>query len=124
MKSTCSALAAVRLLRTLIGLINSEGLVPAEFNDQPVSHAEMQRNAMAAWRSYRKTTAPWTRCLPTIWVTRIIRDVLLAIYHFILRHRSYSTVTQEVVAQKRDKVKIKFLGLFEPLKHSASRLKN
>ncbi|MHC2345521.1 phospholipase effector Tle1 domain-containing protein [Bradyrhizobium barranii] len=40
--------------RTLAALIASQGLVPAEIKGEPVSHAEMERNAMSAWREYRK----------------------------------------------------------------------
>ena len=75
--------------RTLAALICSQGLVPAEIDGNPVSHGEMQRNAMAAWREYRRETVPWNRSLPTIMLARIVRDVLLAAYHFVLRHRSY-----------------------------------
>lgn len=46
-------------IRSLIGLIDEEGLVPREFEGKPVSHAEMQRNAMAAWRGYRRKSIPW-----------------------------------------------------------------
>src|SRR6266571_8519578 len=38
--------------RTLAALIATQGLVPAEIDGVPVSHGEMQRNAMAAWRAY------------------------------------------------------------------------
>src|SRR3954447_18177198 len=57
-------------IRTLTGLIQHEGLLPVSFrqdgNRENVSPAEMRRNAMMAWRSYRsKTTTRAT--LPTIW---------------------------------------------------------
>src|SRR5690348_8802503 len=45
--------------RTLAALISSQGLVPPEIEGVPVSHAEMQRNAMAAWREYRRRSIPW-----------------------------------------------------------------
>ena len=38
-------------IRTLIALIDSQGLVPREIDGERVSHAEMERNAMAAWRA-------------------------------------------------------------------------
>jgi uncharacterized protein (DUF2235 family) len=40
-------------IRTLIGLIASQGLLPTEIDGAPVSRAEMRRNAKAAWRAYR-----------------------------------------------------------------------
>jgi uncharacterized protein (DUF2235 family) len=97
--------------RTLAGLISSQGLVPAEIDGLPVSHAEMQRNALAAWRAYRRRTVPWHKSLPTIWLARMIRDILLAVYHFILRCRSYREV--RAAMDGRREVGINFLGVFD-----------
>lgn len=99
--------------RTLVGLIAAEGLVPAAFDGVTVSHAEMQRNAMAAWRAYRKKSALWTKCLPTIWIARVVRDGLLAVYHRLRRHRPYAEVCRQTVADGRDVIPIKFVGLFD-----------
>lgn len=96
--------------RTLAALIASQGLVPAEIKGEPVSHAEMERNAMSAWREYRKESVGY-RSLPTIWITRWIRDLLLVIYHFVCWHRSYCTVRKAMAGRKN--VKIEFLGLFD-----------
>jgi uncharacterized protein (DUF2235 family) len=100
-------------IRSLIGLINEEGLVPRDFEGDPVSHAEMQRNAMAAWRAYRRKSIPWHRSLPTIWVARAIRDALLWVYHRLLRHRCYSAVCREIDNQSRRKIPVTFVGLFD-----------
>lgn len=97
--------------RTLAALIGSQGLVPAEIKGAPVSHAEMERNAMAAWRKYRRSSVPFYMTLPTIWVARIIRDVLLFVYHRLFFHRSYCTVRKAMAGRR--KVKIEFLGLFD-----------
>ncbi len=97
--------------RTLAAMISSQGLVPSVIGDTPVSHAEMQRNVKAAWREYRRDTVPWTRSLPTIWVTRWIRDFVLLIYHWICGHRSYAEVRSKMGARKD--VEIEFLGLFD-----------
>jgi uncharacterized protein (DUF2235 family) len=97
--------------RTLAALIASQGLVPAVIKGEPVSHAEMARNAMAAWRKYRRSSVPFYKTLPTIWLARMIRDVLLFVYHRLLFHRSYCTV-RKAMAGRRD-VKIEFLGLFD-----------
>ncbi|WP_249779520.1 DUF2235 domain-containing protein [Bradyrhizobium sediminis] len=106
--------------RTLVGLIASQGLVPAVIEGSPVSHGEMQRNAMAAWRAYRRKTVPTKKSLPTIWISRLIRDTALALYHAVLRHRSYNKVRAAMNDEEsRDKdrgrkvVPIKFLGLFD-----------
>ncbi|HEV2153262.1 DUF2235 domain-containing protein [Bradyrhizobium sp.] len=97
--------------RTLAAMISSQGLVPAVIDDTPVSHAEMERNVKAAWREYRRATVPWTKSLPTIWVTRWIRDLLLFIYHGICGHRSYADVRSRMGVRKD--VEIEFLGLFD-----------
>lgn len=97
--------------RTLAAMISSQGLVPAVIDDTPVSHAEMERNVKAAWREYRRDTVPWTKSLPTIWVTRWIRDFVLFIYHWICGHRSYADVRSRMGARKD--VQIEFLGLFD-----------
>ncbi|MGT2439078.1 DUF2235 domain-containing protein [Bradyrhizobium betae] len=97
--------------RTLASMIASQGLVPAEINGEPVSHAEMERNAMAAWREYRRGTVPLKKSLPTIWIARLIRDVLLYLCHLICRHRSYADV--RAAMQGREKIDIEFLGLFD-----------
>jgi uncharacterized protein (DUF2235 family) len=97
--------------RTLAALISSQGLVPAEIEGVPVSHAEMQRNAMAAWRAYRRRTVPWYKSLPTIWFARVIRDMALAAYHRILRHRSYREV--RAAMDGRREVDVDFLGVFD-----------
>ncbi|WP_431206367.1 DUF2235 domain-containing protein [Bradyrhizobium betae] len=97
--------------RTLASMIASQGLVPAEINGEPVSHAEMERNAMAAWREYRRGTVPLKKSLPTIWIARLIRDVLLYFYHLICRHRSYADV--RAAMRGREEIDIEFLGLFD-----------
>ena len=51
-------------IRTLIELIKSEGLVPRKFDDGDVSHEEMERNAMAAWRAYREKSVSWQDMSP------------------------------------------------------------
>jgi uncharacterized protein (DUF2235 family) len=96
--------------RTLAALIASQGLVPPVIDKVAVSHAEMQRNAMAAWREYRKESVGY-RSLPTIWIVRWIRDVLIYLYHFILGHRSYAKVREAMDGRKQ--VGIEFLGLFD-----------
>ena len=50
-------------------------------------------------------------CLPTIWLARWLRNILIYLYHFVLRHRSYASV-REAMDGRKD-VKIEFLGLFD-----------
>src|SRR5262249_10490542 len=69
------------------------------------------RNAMAAWRAYRRRTIPWYKSLPTIPLARIIRDIALAVHHFVWRHRSYSKV-RAAMDGRRD-VNVNFLGVFD-----------
>lgn len=82
--------------RTLAGLIASQGLVPAAIDGEGVSHAEMTRNAMAAWRTYRSNSVKWHEVWPTVVVSRWIRDVLLFAKQMtigkLLGHRSYAEV--------------------------------
>jgi hypothetical protein len=100
-------------VRSLIGLINEEGLVPRVFGNVPAAQTEMRRNAMAAWRAYRRKSIPWHKSLPTIWVARAIRDALLWLYHRLLRHRSYDAVCLETKNQGRLKISVTFVGLFD-----------
>jgi len=97
-------------IRTLIGLIDSQGLVPREIDGERVSHADMERNAMAAWRTYRKSSSGFV--LPTIWLTRLVRDLLLAIYHRVMRHPPYKDVRTHIDQRRKD-VRIRFAGLFD-----------
>jgi uncharacterized protein (DUF2235 family) len=96
--------------RTLSGLIGSQGLVPAVIGGVPVTHADMERNVMSAWREYRRRTVPWYKSLPTIWIARFIRDIMLALLH--LFHRPYRKV-REAMSPEQKNVPIQFLGLFD-----------
>lgn len=103
--------------RTLAGMISSQGLMPAKIDDIPVSHSEMQRNTMAAWRAYRKHSVGW-QSLPTIWLARLIRDILLYIWHAIadLYHKirpdpSYHSL--QTAMDGRRSAEIDFLGVFD-----------
>jgi type VI secretion system (T6SS) phospholipase Tle1-like effector len=104
-------------IRTLIGLMHHEGLIPAQIGKEAVSHAEMERNVMAAWRSYRSKTIPWWKTLPTVWLGRSVRNVVLGAIHLatrlLLGHRLYSEVAAQTSAQQRRGVPIKFVGLFD-----------
>jgi uncharacterized protein (DUF2235 family) len=118
-------------IRTLIGMIHSEGLIPAEFRKPPaqpgappkqiemeaVSHAEMRRNTMTAWRSYRSKGTSWRDTFVTITIARFIRDIVLGIAHLLgwllFHHRFYQAVAEETEAQRRKEIPITFVGLFD-----------
>ncbi len=104
-------------IRTLIGLMHHEGLIPAQIGNEAVSHAEMQRNAMEAWRSYRSKTVPWRKTFPSVWLARTVRNVVLGAFHLAARSlagwRLYSEVAAQTTAQRRRSVPIKFVGLFD-----------
>lgn len=100
-------------VRALVGLIDHEGLVPARIGGEQVSRAEMDRNAMAAWRAYRSKTAPSRGMFPTVWLARKIRDLLLAGYRTVRGLQSYDAVRAETERQDRSDVAIAFLGVFD-----------
>ena len=118
-------------IRTLAGLIASQGLVPAHFEMKQTSRVEMDRNAMAAWRAYRAQSARWYRSSPLVWSGRALRDGWLFLYNWLLRNRSYRAVRAEMDRQAeggcdrrgvesgadrqppRVAVPVAFLGLFD-----------
>src|SRR5882757_4288034 len=100
-------------IRTLVGLIQHEGLIPAEIGNENVPREERARDAMGAWRAYRSETISWKTSLPTIWLARLVRDLAIAIWYRLMGYRSYAKVKAETKAQARDDVPIKFIGLFD-----------
>ncbi|MCJ2082975.1 DUF2235 domain-containing protein [Methylobacterium sp. J-090] len=116
-------------VRSLIGLIHHEGLVPAQINGTQVTHAEMDRNAEAAWRSYRQETAPDRTMLPTVRLARKARDLILAAVQRVTGRPAYRTIKDETTKQGRrgssyypkrgesevgpNGVAIRFLGVFD-----------
>ena len=100
-------------IRTLIGLMHYEGLVPAAIGGETVPRAVMAHNVRAAWRSYRSRTAPWTRTLPTIWLARFVRNIVLVIFGWLAGYASYRSVARQTAAQRRDQISIEFAGLFD-----------
>lgn len=100
-------------VRTLVGLIQHEGLIPVQIGDENVPREERARDAMGAWRSYRSETISWKTSLPTIWLARLVRDLVIAIWYFLMGYRSYAKVKAGTKAQARDDIPIKFIGLFD-----------
>jgi Uncharacterized alpha/beta hydrolase domain (DUF2235) len=100
-------------IRTLVGLIQHEGLIPVQIGNENIPREERARDAMGAWRAYRSETISWKTSLPTIWLARLVRDLVIAIWYFLMRYRSYAKVKAETRAQARDDIPIKFIGLFD-----------
>jgi hypothetical protein len=100
-------------IRTLVGLIQHEGLIPAEIGNENVPREERARDAMGAWRAYRSETISWKTSLPTIWLARLVRDAVIGIWYRLMRYRSYADVKVATKAQGRDEIPIKFIGLFD-----------
>jgi hypothetical protein len=100
-------------IRTLVGLIQHEGLIPVQIGNENVPREERARDAMGAWRAYRSETITWKTSLPTIWLTRLVRDLVIALGYRLMGYRSYANVKAATEAQARDDIPIKFIGLFD-----------
>jgi uncharacterized protein (DUF2235 family) len=92
-------------VRVLVGLIHREGLV--SFN----SEAELARNALAAYRAYRKKA--FSTYIPWVLVGRKVRDLLVSIWNTITGGRSYAEVEKETAGLKRDSIKVHFVGVWD-----------
>lgn len=100
-------------IRTLIGLIDREGLVPVEIGGRRVSRDEMARNAMAAWRSYRSRNFEARWWMPSIALARGLRDAVLAGWGALTGRPRYAAIAAETEAQGRKNVRITYVGLFD-----------
>lgn len=95
-------------IRTLIGMIHTEGLLSRTGQHGTASRPEMRRNVMAAWRANRsRQKRPLTKEAPTIKVARFVRDIVLRVLN--VTHEGYDTVS----CRARKDVKIAYLGLFD-----------
>jgi uncharacterized protein (DUF2235 family) len=92
-------------IRVLIGLIAREGLVTFR------SEEELDRHAAAAYRSFRYKAFPSKS--PIVWLFRWLRDIFLLVRNRISGHGSYDKVTAATKAAGRDKIPIRFLGLWD-----------
>src|SRR5205807_9085742 len=90
-----------------------EGLIPVQIDNENIPREERARDAMGAWRAYRSETVSWKTSLPTIWLARGVRNLMIAIWYFLMRYRSYAEVRAATEAQGRDDIPIKFIGLFD-----------
>jgi len=92
-------------IRVLVGLIHHEGLVSF------TSEAELNRNALAAYRAYRKRAFPTV--IPWVVAGRWARDMLISVWNAITGARSYEKVREERDALKRNLVEVHFLGVWD-----------
>ena len=92
-------------VRVLAGLIHHEGLVSFR------TEAELDRNAIAAYRAYRskgfKSKLPWV-----LW-TRTLRDLLIAGWNRAVGSRTYWEIKRETFERRRHIVDIHFLGVWD-----------
>ncbi len=111
-------------VRTLAGLISSQGLMPREVDGTTASVAEMHRNSKGAWRAYRRQTAPFrdprtgkVRMSPTVSIGRFIRDACVWAKRTISRQKKHVQVTEILQTRQPERcagqIKIRFLGLFD-----------
>ena len=91
--------------RLVVGLVNREGLV--EFN----SEQELDRNALAAYRAYRKQAfATW---MPWVQFGRWARDAVIWGWNKAIGNRQYDEVRPTSGHRAAGKVKVKFLGVWD-----------
>ncbi len=101
-------------VRTLAGMISMQGLMPSD-----VTSAEMNRNALGAWRAYRSETAPLFKdgrlqMNPLISVVRALRDGLVRVKRKLFGQRQHDEVLARLPPERRrGEVKVRFMGLFD-----------
>jgi hypothetical protein len=92
-------------IRVLVGLIDQEGLVTYE------TEAELERNAIAAYRAFRKeafaTRIPWVRA------GRYLRDGLISLWNMMTGAKPYEQVRIETGTAGRDHVGVHFVGVWD-----------
>src|ERR1043166_4836397 len=76
-------------IRVLVGLIHHEGLVSFK------SEAELNRNALAAYRAYRRKAFPAGKVQFLVTAGRHLRDLLISGWNLITGVRSYEKVQEE-----------------------------
>jgi uncharacterized protein (DUF2235 family) len=89
-------------IRVLAGLVHSEGLVTFE------TEADLDRNAIAAYRAFRKTAFP-VKAWWVFWVPlgRWVRDLLISVWQPITGGVPYAQV------ERRKDIEIHFVGLWD-----------
>jgi uncharacterized protein (DUF2235 family) len=92
-------------VRVLAGLIHHEGLLSFR------SEAELNRNAIAAYRAYRtkafKTQLPWVK-----W-GRAARDLIIAGWNRAVGARTYKDIKAETFERGRHLIDVHFIGVWD-----------
>ena len=92
-------------IRVLVGLIDHQGLVTFD------TEAELERNAIAAYRAFRKeafaTWIPWVR------TGRFLRDQLISFWNKITGAKLYEQVRTETRDAGREHVPVHFIGVWD-----------
>ena len=92
-------------IRLLVGLIAQEGLV--SWKDE----AELNRNALAAYRSLRKMAFPTKK--PWVVAFRYIRDEWTSTWNALTRKRSYAEIQKETIKFRRAEISVHFVGVWD-----------
>lgn len=92
-------------IRVLVGLIFHEGLVAW------TTEAELDRNARAAYRAYRRK-AFYTR-LPWVVALRFVRDKLVLTWNAMTDRRSYPEIQEQTTALGRKQINVYFVGVWD-----------
>jgi uncharacterized protein (DUF2235 family) len=92
-------------IRLLVGLIYREGLVSWE------TEAELDRNALAAYRSYRRKAFP--TIIPWVVAVRYIRDKWISTWNALTGKRSYAVIQKETIAFRRTGISVHFVGVWD-----------
>jgi len=89
-------------IRVLAGLVHTEGLVTFE------TEADLERNAVAAYRAFRKKAFP-AKAWWVFWVPlgRLIRDILVLCWEKISNGTPYKYV------ERRENIRIHFMGVWD-----------
>jgi len=89
-------------IRVLAGLVHSEGLVEFE------TEAELERNAIAAYRAFRKKAFPAKACW-VFWVPlgRLVRDIAVSCWQRLTGAKTYEQIP------KRENIEIHFIGAWD-----------
>ena len=105
-------------VRTLAGMIRWQGLMPLMVGDRPVTDAEMKRNTMRAWESYRAATAPlWKdglKMAPWIAAIRWLRDTAITAKRRVFGQETHAEIEAGLSEDRRaGAVRIRYMGLFD-----------
>lgn len=92
-------------VRTLAGLIHHEGLVSFK------NEEELDRNAVAAYRAYRKKA--FATDLPWVIAGRWLRDRAIRLWSKCVGVRTYDEIKEETFARQRHVIPIHFLGVWD-----------